>query len=299
LGGRLRHSKDKDFDRYNPAIVSPNEARYHLPCDAKEGTLMRVRINQQVALVTGGAHRVGKAIAVELARQGAHIVVHYNTSGEDSVRATVQEIKSLGVDALSVQADLSQPEGVEALFAAVRQRFGKLHILINSASIFQKRGLLEITLEEWRQTMDINLTAPFLCTQQAAALIRETLNHEPDEETTISRAESGCIVNIGDRGSLSPWVEYAHHGISKAGLLMLTKVSAASLGPDIRVNMVIPGAVLKPPDYSEEQWLKSGLKTPLRRTGAAEDVARAVAYLVTESFVTGAVLEVDGGAALA
>lgn len=254
---------------------------------------MRIDISEQVALVTGAAHRVGKAVALELARLGTHLVVHYNTSDEDVVRETLHEIKSYGVDALAVQADLSGVEGVDALFAAVRAHYGRLHVLVNSASIFQRRKLLEVTPEEWQQTMDVNLTAPFLCTQRAAVLMRETMSAEVAEART--RFAAACIINVGDRGSLMPWVEYAHHGISKAALLMLTKVSAASLGPDIRVNMVVPGAVLKPPHYSEEQWIKSAQRVPLKRTGTAEDVARAVSYLVTEDFITGAVLEVDGG----
>lgn len=245
---------------------------------------MRVDLAEQVALVTGAAHRVGKAIALELARQGAHILVHYGTSA-DAATETVREIKSLGVSAYAVQADLSQKSGVETVFAALSEHFGKLHILVNSASNFQQRTLLEVSLDEWQETLAINLTAPFLCTQAAAALMRE---NDPS---------GGVIINILDKGALHPWPKYAHHSVSKAGLWMLTEVSAASLGPDIRVNAVIPGPVMKPAGstMTDEEWAKVGHRTPLGRTGTPEDVACAVTYLAREDYISGAILPVNGG----
>jgi glucose 1-dehydrogenase len=244
---------------------------------------MRVDLTEQVALVTGGAHRVGKAIALELARRGADILVHYGGSAQAATE-TVREIKSLGVNAFAAQADLRKPEDIEKLFTALREQFGHLHILVNSAANFQQRELLEVTLQEWQETMAINLTAPFLCTQAAAAMMRE--NDPP----------GGVIINILDKGVLKPWPKYAHHGVSKAALWMLTQVSAVSLGPDIRVNAVIPGAVMKPAGgMSDEDWTKLGKRVPLKRTGSAEDVARAVAYLSSEDFVTGVALPVNGG----
>jgi NAD(P)-dependent dehydrogenase (short-subunit alcohol dehydrogenase family) len=246
---------------------------------------MRTDLTDQVALVTGSAHRVGRFIAIELARCGANIMVHYNNSSPEAVRDTMQEIKSMGVDAFSVQADIGTAEGVTAIFSAVREQFGRLNVLVNSASNFQKRHILEVTLEDWQETMNVNLTGPFLCTQAAAAMMRE--NHP----------SGGVIVNICDKGSIKPWPEYAHHGISKAGLLALTQVCAVSLGPDIRVNAVIPGPVMKPArrDMSDEQWQAVGKTTALQRTGAPEDVARAVAYLAMEDFITGTVIHINGG----
>src|SRR5262249_19158842 len=156
--------------------------------------------------VTGAAHRVGRAIALELARAGVHILLHYFRSPDEVVQEALGEMRAQGVDAFPAQADLSTPEGVEVLFAAARQRFGRLDILVNSASNFQRRKLLEVTLEDWEETMRTNLTAPFLCTQAAVRLMRE--NTPP----------GGVIVNILDKGALEPWVDFAHHGISKAGL---------------------------------------------------------------------------------
>lgn len=247
---------------------------------------MRQQLEGKVALVTGSAHRVGKAIAVELARNGAHVLVHYFSSPEDVVKTTLRELKSFGVSALAVQADVSSAEGVETIFQAARERFGRLHILVNSASAFQRRRLMDVTLQEWEETMATNLTGPFLCTQAAVRMMRE--NNPP----------GGVIVNICDKGALEPWPDFAHHGISKAGLLALTKVTAASLGPEIRANAIIPGAVLKPEAMDDARWAQVAEPTPARRPGDAEAVGRAVVYLASEEFITGAVLHVDGGASV-
>jgi NAD(P)-dependent dehydrogenase (short-subunit alcohol dehydrogenase family) len=247
------------------------------------GGIMHVQLADQVALVTGSAHRVGKAIALELAHQGVHILIHYHQSTEDVVKTTLREIKSHGVDAFAVQADVSTAEGVETIFQALRDHFNRLNILVNSASNFQRRTLMEVTLAEWQETLATNLTGPFLCTQEAVKFMRE--NDPP----------GGVIVNICDKGAVDPWPEFAHHGVSKAALLALTKVTAASLGPEIRANAIIPGAVLKPPNMEEERWQRNAERIPAKYPGMAEDVARAVAYLASETFITGAVLHVDGG----
>jgi NAD(P)-dependent dehydrogenase (short-subunit alcohol dehydrogenase family) len=246
--------------------------------------MQHIDLADQVALVTGAAHRVGKAIALELARCGVHVLVHYGGSAEAATE-TVRDIKSLGVDAYAAQADLSKPEGIVSLFSTLREHFGRLNILVNSAANFQQRDLLEVSLADWQETLNINLTAPFLCTQAAVAIMRQ---NDPS---------GGAIVNILDKGALHPWPKYPHHSVSKAGLWMLTQVSAASLGPDIRVNAVIPGPVMKPAGgaMSDEDWAKVGQRTALQRTGSPEDVARAVAYLVGEPFITGTVIQVNGG----
>lgn len=248
---------------------------------------MQIDLMEHVAVVTGSAHRVGKAIALELARNGVNIIVHYHSTDDATVRETLLEVKSHGVDAFAIQADISQPDGVATVFDAVREHFGRLHILVNSASTFTKNGLLDASLDDWNLSLSVNLTAPFLCTQAAAHMMIE------------NEGAGGSIVNICDYGSVRPWPERVDHGISKAGLLMLTKVSAVSLGEhNIRVNAVLPGPVLKPEGGSDETWEAAGQRSPLKRTGDAEDVARGVAYLVRESYVTGTVLEVNGGEAL-
>lgn len=245
---------------------------------------MHIDLTDQVAIVTGGAHRVGKAIALELARRGVNLLIHYGSSAQAATE-TVREIKSHGVDAYSVQADISQVEGVKAIFDALQEHFGRLHILVNSAANFQERELLDVSFADWQETLAINLTAPFLITQNAVPIMRK---NDPS---------GGVIVNILDGSAARPWPKYPHHSVSKAALNMLTQVSAASLGPDIRVNGIIPGPVMKPAgkNMSDADWAKLGKRVPLQRTGSAEDVGRAVAYLASEDYLTGTVIHINGG----
>jgi len=244
---------------------------------------MPIELAEQVALVSGAAHRVGKAIALSLAQVGVHILVHYNQADDDTVRDTLRDIKSLGVDAFAVQADISEPEGVTQVIAALQEHFGRINILVNSASVFPAGNLLDVTLDSWNLVMNVNLRAPFLFTQQAARLMQENI------------PAGGVIINICDQGADAPWPTRPHHGISKAALWMLTQVSAVALGPDIRVNAIVPGPVLKPPGKSDEDWARIGEPLPLKTTGSGEDVGRAVIYLAQEPFITGAKLQVNGG----
>ena len=245
---------------------------------------MPTDLTECVALVTGSAHRVGKAIAVELARRGVNIMVHYNSADDDTVRETLQEIRTHDVDAFARQADISTEAGVASLFDSLQQHFSRLDILVNSASTFTSNRFMDVTLADWHKSMNVNVTAPLLCTQAAVRLMRE--NSPP----------GGSIVNILDYGAARPWPQRVDHGVSKAALAMLTEVSALALGAEnIRVNGVLPGPVLKAPGMSDEDWARTGEATALNRTGSAEDVARAVAYLVSEDFISGTVLHVNGG----
>lgn len=247
-------------------------------------------LHGKVALVTGAAHRVGKSIALALAREGARVVVHYGGSA-DAAQATADEIAALGVAALLVQADLSQPEAIARLFEAVEARFGRLDVLVNSASNFMKQPLDTITLDDWQLTMAINLQAPFLCTQHAARLMRAT--ERPAGTPAL-------IVNITDLAGLYPWRGFVQHGVSKAGLVHLTKVSARELAPAIRVNAIAPGPVLPPAtmDPDGEAWQRVYAAVPLQRPGTPEHVAQTVVFLAQNDYITGAVIPVDGGESL-
>lgn len=245
---------------------------------------MQIDLTDQVALVTGSAHRVGKEIALSLAREGVSIMVHYRSSDEDIVRDTIRDIKSHGVDAQEVQADISTVEGISTVMQAVKEQFGRLNILVNSASVFPSGDLMDITVESWDLAMNVNLRAPFLLTQQAARLMNE---NEPP---------GGAIINILDQGADAPWPKRPHHGISKYGLWMLTQVSAVTLGPAIRVNGIVPGPVMKTDDgMSDETWARMGDHLPLKKTGKPQDVGRAAVFLARESFITGVKLQVNGG----
>ncbi len=243
---------------------------------------MEISLQNKVVCVTGSARRVGRTIALAFAEAGAHVVIHHHQSPTDA-QETAQLARQYGVDALICQADQSQPDEIERLFGEIKAHYGRLDILVNSAANFMQNKLLDISYEEWQTVLNVNLTGPFLCTQQAAQLM-------------IEQGEGGTIINISDNSGRYPWKGRPHHSIAKSGVLMLTEVSALSLGEhDIRVNAVVPGPVLKPPQDSVETWEKLGQRLPLKRTGSADDVARACLFLAKNTFITGSILGVDGG----
>lgn len=233
--------------------------------------------------MTGAARRLGKSIAVELARRGTSVFVHFRRSEEEAKR-TVREIRALGTDAWAVGADLSSPADIERIFDFVRVTGHGLDALVNSAASFERQGLLDIAAAAWDDVMAINLRAPFLCTQAAARMMSDS-------------TDGGAIVNIADLSGIRAWKEFAHHSTSKAGLIHLTKASARELAPTVRVNCIVPGAILPPPgiEESDSSWQRLGNKIPLRRTGSGEELAKAVCFLLQHDFITGAVLPVDGG----
>jgi NAD(P)-dependent dehydrogenase (short-subunit alcohol dehydrogenase family) len=237
-------------------------------------------LSGQVALVTGGAHRVGKAIALALARAGADLTIHYHRSAA-AARDTANEISALGRRALVVGADLGDVAAITHLFGAVEREFGGLDVLVNSASVFEATDFLSMTPQQWDLTLDVNLRGPAFCSQAAARLM-------------LPRG-GGNIVNIADVIGLQPWPRFPHHSVAKSGLIMLTQVLAATLAPTIRVNAVAPGPVLKPPGMPDERWREIGAASLLGRPGQATDVAEAVLFLVRSAYITGEVLVVDGG----
>jgi pteridine reductase len=239
-----------------------------------------MELRDKIAVVTGAAHRVGRFIALGLAEAGAHVVVHYHQA-EAEAHATVEEIKLKGVRAVAAEGDLASPTGVDQLFRAAEAGFGGVDVLVNSAAIMERGNVLTLTPDEWERTLALNLTAPFFCAQQAA-------------RSMLARG-GGAIVNIADMSALEPWAKYPAHSVSKAGLVMLTKVLAKALAPHIRVNAVAPGPVIKPPEWDEARWHTVGEHTLLKRTGSGYDVACAVTFLLQQDFITGETLVVDGG----
>lgn len=237
-------------------------------------------LNGKVALVTGGARRVGRALSLALARAGADVVVNYFQSAEEAER-TVADIAALGRRAIALQGDVSEKAVADALVRRTAEVFGRLDVLVNNASTFETAPLLAITEEEWDRVLAVNLKGPFLLSQAAAPLLR--------------RDGGGVIVNIADLSAFQPWPSYAHHSVSKAGLVHLTRILATALAPDIRANCIAPGTVLPPEGYTEEELLQSVARAPLKKIGTPEDVARALLYLVESDFVTGEVVVVDGG----
>jgi pteridine reductase len=234
----------------------------------------------RVALVTGGAVRVGKALSLGLAREGARVVVHFNRSGEPA-REVVEQVRQGGGEAVAVGGDLSRMDELERVAGEAEEAFGGIDILVNNASIFPDERLLEVDEALWEQTLAINLRAPFFLTRKLAPAMRER--------------GSGVIVNLADLAGLQAWAGYAVHGISKAGLIHFTRVAARSLGPEVRVNAIAPGTVLPPEEMSDEEIERLARRTPLRRIGSPDDVLAALLYLIRSDFVTGEILAVDGG----
>lgn len=247
-----------------------------------------MEIRDRVALVTGGAHRVGRSIALALAREGAHVAITYHASA-DEAQQTIAEIEACGVGGLAVQCDQSDATQVAAVFDAIQARWGRLNILVNSAAIMQQKPFLDITPQDWDATLGINLTGPFLFSQHAGRMM--LARSSTADETSV-------IINIADEAGLTPWTRYVHHSISKAGVIMLTRAAALALAPKVRVNAIAPGPVLKPEGWTGERWETLRPSTPLDRLGSPQDVVEAVLYLIRAEFVTGHVLVVDGGRTL-
>jgi pteridine reductase len=246
-------------------------------------------------LVTGSARRLGRAIALGMANRGCKIALHYGSSGEEA-QETAEEIRRLGVEVRVFAADLTDPDAITELFRGVEEAFGGLDILVNSAASFERRDLLAIDLPQWEEVLALNLRAPFLCLQRAAELMA-TGRPQSDADSAGVVSEPGLVVNISDLSGLQAWKGYAHHGVSKAGLLHLTKVAASELAPSIRVNAVVPGAILPPPgmDPGSDWWQSLGERIPRGRTGEPQEVAAAVIFLAENDFVTGQTIVVDGG----
>lgn len=252
-----------------------------------------MKLNDTVALVTGAGRRLGRAIALGLADAGAHVVVHYGRSRE-AAGETAAAIRTRDREAIALSADLSRPDEIETLFREVGSRFGRLDVLVNSAASFERAPFGQITVESWDEVQAVNVRAPFLCTQHAACLMREVSGR------TGSLGEShvpGAVVNLADLSGVTAWRGYVHHGVSKAALLHLTTTTARELGPDARVNAVVPGPILPPPgeDPEGDAWRARGERMPLGRTGEPGHVAGAVVFLAENDYVTGAHLFVDGG----
>ncbi len=234
----------------------------------------------KTALVTGGAHRVGKAITLALARAGANVVINYHASA-NAAEETAAEAGALGVGTLISQANVSDRQQVEAMVAAAKDRFGSIDILVNGASRFEKTPFPTQDVSAWHRVLDILIHGSFYCANAVAPLMLE-------------RGE-GAIVNIVDLAAWEPWPDFAAHSVGKAGLMALTHQLALELAPAIRVNAVAPGPVLPPPDYTEAQMARVAQRTLLNRWGVADDVSQAILYLIQADYVVGEVIIVDGG----
>lgn len=246
---------------------------------------MERALEGRVAVVTGAGVRVGKSIALELAAQGAQVVLHYFRSRQGAEEAAAL-VRAAGSRAELVQADLTDSSQVAKVFSAA-DALGGCDLLVNSAALFERAGIEAIDDAAWRRMLDANLSAPFYCCRAAVPSFR--------------RKGRGDIVNILDvGGAFRAWKNHAHYCASKAGLAMLTQCLALELAPQVRVNGVAPGTVIFPESWREDERRAALSKVPLERIGEAADVAKAVLFLVSgSSFVTGQILAVDGGRSIA
>jgi pteridine reductase len=232
----------------------------------------------KVALVTGSAKRLGRAVALRLAEEGADLVIHHRASPAEA-QVVVAEVAKLGRRALAVAADLLKASEIRGLFEAVEKRLGRLDILVNSAGNFIHTEFETTTEEIWDSSLDTNLKAPFFCAQAAASMLKKS---------------RGVIVNLADVGGILPWPGYVPHCVSKAGVIMLTRALAKTLAPEVRVNAIAPGTITMggdPPEW-EADFIR---RAPLGRSGRPADVGDAVYYMVKAEFLTGHTLVLDGG----
>jgi pteridine reductase len=236
------------------------------------------KMSGKVVLVTGAGKRLGRAVALRLAEEGADVAVHYRQSAKDAAEV-VGRIEEMGQKAVAIQADLGRVDEIRRLFLEAGNELGRLDLLVNSAANFLPGSVISTTEEIWDASLDSNVKSPFFCTQAAMPMLRRS---------------KGSVVNFADTGGLLGWPGYIPHSVSKAGVVMLTKCLAKALAPDVRVNAIAPGTISMPGDPPE--WEQEFVKlAPLRRTGKPSDIADAVVYLATAEFLTGHTLVVDGG----
>ncbi|HET9039396.1 MAG TPA: SDR family oxidoreductase [Gemmatimonadales bacterium] len=239
-----------------------------------------MRLDGRVALVTGAGRRLGLAMARALAGRGMTLAIHYNSSGSGAA-ALRDEIVDAGGQAACFAADLRDPVAAAELPRRVAAELGGLDVLVNSAAVMLKRSFEATTPAEYDTALELNLRSVFFVTQGAAPALR---------------AARGKVVNMADLSGLQPWPGYAAHSLSKAGVVMLTRVLAVALAPEVTVNAIAPGAVLVPEEYDAEERDRLARTTPLRRLGTPDDATAALLYLLEGGdFVTGEVLAVDGG----
>jgi NAD(P)-dependent dehydrogenase (short-subunit alcohol dehydrogenase family) len=240
-------------------------------------------MTQPLALVTGGAQRLGKAFALTLARMGYSIALHYHSSEKQALR-TKAEIESFGAEVHLLKADLAQSDEIHSLFSTLDSelRLSTFNLLVNSASLMPAGNPRDLELQDWDSALDLNLRAPFLLAQQAAKRM----------------TSGGLIVNISDIGAQKAWGRYPSYSVSKAGLEALTKLLARALAPTIRVNAIAPGLVLPSDVVTQEKWNQLVEKLPLKRAATLDEITSTLEFLIKNEYITGQTIVVDGGYSL-
>lgn len=240
-----------------------------------------MQLEGKAALITGGAARIGKQIALKLASQKMRVIIHYNQSRNDAL-TTCNEIGSIGADAWPVFADLRSKQSVDEMESAVLERYDQIDLLINNAAVYYKTPLEKLSIEDWDHIMDVNLRGAFLCSIGIGKRMKAQ--------------GSGRIINIADWSFDRPYADYLPYCVSKAGVVSLTKALAKTLAPEVQVNCISPGAILMQEGLPAEVCEKAKEHTLVKRLGEPSDIAEAVLYLASCSeFITGANIMIDGG----
>ena len=230
-----------------------------------------------LALVTGGAHRLGKAFALTLARNGYDIVLHYHAAEDDALQ-TKLEVEALKRHCSLAQADLTDPAQLQQLLSTFRS----LNVLVNSAAVMAAENIISFPLADWDAALDLNLRAPFLLAQACAPKM----------------PPGSSIINISDMGAHKAWSRYPAYTVSKAALESLTKILARALAPDIRVNAIAPGFVLQSDVVPAEEWQRLIGRVPLKRAARSDEITSALEFLLQNQYITGQTIVVDGGYSL-
>ena len=239
-----------------------------------------MELEGKVAIVTGGAVRLGKALALALAEQGVRLAIHYGSSAGPA-EAVVEEIKAMGSDAIAIQADLSQPAETRSIVERVVAHFGQVDVLVNSAAIFEPGNWDDTTEANWDRHFAINLKSPFFLSQAFAA--------------QVGREGAGHIVNIADWRGVRPGPDHGAYTLTKAALIAMTKSLALALAPNIQVNAIAPGLILPPPGQDQSYLESKADQVPAQRVGSPQEIANALIFLLRSDFVTGDLIFVTGG----
>jgi pteridine reductase len=242
-----------------------------------------MNISGKVALITGSAKRIGRLTAMELAKRGARVAIHFRSSAQEA-NETLRLIQDNGGSGSLFQADLSEVAAIGDMFRKLDQQFGGLDILVNSASTFHASTAEDTSAELWDEQLNSNARAPFFVAQAAAQMMMKR-----------GKGQQGKIVNIVDVAGEMIWPGYFAYSVSKAALIAVNRGLAKAYAPAIQVNGIAPGPVLFPDHYTEEQKRTAIERTLLKRAGHPSDIVNAVVFLIENDYITGEIIHVDGG----
>ena len=248
---------------------------------------MILNTNRKVALITGGAHRLGKVIALAVAESGYDIILNYFSSKRILVNNAVKEIKKKGVDVFPLKCNVSNVADIKRMFKSIDKRFGRLDLIVNNSAIFKKIDFFDIDEKFFDKFIDTNLKSVLFCSIEGAKLMNKNKN------------KTSRIVNIASLGGILNWADYIPYCVSKAGVIKLTKLMAKKLAPGILVNAIAPGTIYIDNDANVTVDMKETVKYPLKRFGKGQDIKTLIKYLINDNeFITGQTIVLDGGRSL-